>query len=71
MSGAINDFFASHTWIVVSYLVVILVVLIVLFTISCVHVIRGVNFRFVLLLNSAVLSSIILYAVYTYQHEVA
>lgn len=70
MSGPINRFFGSHPWLVINYLLAVLVVLIVLFTISCVHVLRGVNFRFVLLLNTAVLISVILYAIYTYQHEV-
>ena len=53
--SGLNDFFASHQWLVVGYLFLVLVVLLVLFTVSLVHVIRGVNYRFVLVLNILIL----------------
>ena len=66
----LNDFFAAHNTIFLGYLFLVIVVLLTLFTVSFVHVIRGVKFRFVLFLNVLVVMNIIFYLIYAYQHEV-
>jgi hypothetical protein len=71
ISGKTNDFFLSHQGLFMSILFTVLAVIFTLFIGSLIHVLKGVRYPFVVLLNLAVLQSVLCYGIYAFQYEVS
>lgn len=71
ISGKTNDFFLRHNGLFLTVLFTVLAVIFVLFVGSLIHVLRGVRYSFVVLLNLAVLQSVLCYGIYAFQYEVS
>jgi hypothetical protein len=65
LSHTIELYWQTHTAGFKAFLFSILSLLLLLFGCSLVHTIRGVNYKFILILNLAILQSVVCYTIYS------